>query len=86
MPLLNFSYKFGRFSTLTGYGYWLADYVDAVNSTQTYGVRIHGKPRLIHDIQLLYDVGYSNQSDYRNNPDNYALDRYNILLGQLMSG
>jgi hypothetical protein len=86
MPLLNFSYKFGRFSTLTGYGYWLADYVDAVNSTQTYGVRIHGKPRLIHDIQLLYDVGYSNQSDYRNNPDNYALDRYNILLGATYVG
>ncbi|CAC9436384.1 hypothetical protein, partial [uncultured Gammaproteobacteria bacterium] len=64
MPLLNFSYKFGRFSTLTGYGYWLADYVDGANSTQTYGVRIHGEPRLKHDIQLSCDVGYSNQSDY----------------------
>ncbi|GFO70945.1 hypothetical protein BJAS_P0095 [Bathymodiolus japonicus methanotrophic gill symbiont] len=81
MPLLNFSYKFGRFSTLTGYGYWLADYADGANSTQTYGVRIHGAPRLKHDIQLSYDVGYSNQSDYKNNPGNYALDRYNIMLG-----
>jgi hypothetical protein len=34
----------------------------------------------------LYDVGYSNQSDYRNNPDNYALDRYNILLGATYVG
>lgn len=86
MPLLNFSYKFGRFSTLTGYGYWLADYVDGANSTQTYGVRIHGEPRLKHDIQLSYDVGYSNQSDYRNNPGDYALDRYNIILGATYYG
>jgi len=81
MPILNVSYKFGRFSTLTGYGYWLQDKEDALNSTQTYGVRMHGAPRLKHDIGLSYDVGYSNQADYRNNPGNYALDRYNILLG-----
>ncbi|MBT3811214.1 MAG: alginate export family protein [Gammaproteobacteria bacterium] len=81
MPVFNFTYKFGRFSTLTGYGYWLADYAAAVNSTQTYGVRMHGTPKLIHDIQLHYDVGYSNQSDYKNNPGNYGLDRYNIILG-----
>ncbi|WP_428354665.1 alginate export family protein [Methyloprofundus sp.] len=86
LPLLNFSYKFGRFSTLTGYGYWLADYVDGLNSTQTYGVRIHGEPKLRHEIKLSYDVGYSNQSDYKNNPGNYALDRYNILLGATYVG
>ena len=86
MPVLNFSYKFGRFSTLTGYGYWLADYVEAINSTQTYGVRIHGAPKLKHDIQLSYDVGYSNQANYQNNPGNYALDRYNILLGVTYAG
>ncbi|GAW85513.1 conserved hypothetical protein [Bathymodiolus platifrons methanotrophic gill symbiont] len=81
MPVFNFSYKFGRFSTLTGYGYWLADHEDAINSTQTYGVRLHGEPKLKHDIQLSYDVGYSNQADYKNNPGNYALDRYLIILG-----
>ncbi len=86
MPILNFSYQFGRFSTLTGYGYWLADYAEALNSTQTYGVRIHGAPKLKYDIQLSYDVGYSNQSDYRNNPGNFALDRYNILLGATYEG
>ena len=86
MPILNFSYNFGRFSTLTGYGYWLADNEDAVNSTQTYGVRIHGAPKLKHDIGLSYDVGYSNQADYKNNPGNYALDRYNIILGATYVG
>ena len=86
MPILNVSYKFGRFSTLTGYGYWLADYEDAVNSTQTYGVRIHGEPKLKHDIRLSYDVGYSKQEDYKNNPGNYALDRYNIMLGATYVG
>ncbi len=86
MPVLNFSYNFGRFSTLTGYGYWLADYVEASNSTQTYGVRIHGDPKLKHDIGLSYDVGYSNQANYQNNPGNYALDRYNIILGATYAG
>lgn len=86
MPILNFSYQFGRFSTLTGYGYWLADYNDADNSTQTYGVRIHGEPILRHGIKLLYDVGYSNQADYKNNLSNYALDRYNLILGASYEG
>ncbi|NOQ14996.1 MAG: hypothetical protein GQ583_11040 [Methyloprofundus sp.] len=86
MPILNFSYQFGKFSTLTGYGYWLADNKNAQNSTQTYGVRIHGVPRLKHDIQLSYDVGYSNQASYKNNSASYALDRYNILLGATYVG
>jgi len=81
MPILNFSYQFGRFSTLTGYAYWLEDYEDAANSTQTYGVRLHGAPKLKHDIGLFYDVGYSNQANYKNNPASYAFDRYNIILG-----
>ena len=86
MPILNFSYQFGRYSTLTGYGYWLQDREDAVNSTQTYGVRLHGEPKLKHDIKLSYDVGYSNQADYKNNPGNYGLDRYNIILGATYVG
>ena len=86
MPVLNFSYQFGKFSTLTGYAYWLADYKNADNSTQTYGVRIHGAPRLKHDIQLSYDVGYSNQANYKNNSADYALDRYNIILGATYVG
>ncbi len=86
MPLLNFSYQFGRYSTLTGYAYWLADYKKSVNSTQTYGVRMHGEPRLKHDIQLSYDIGYSNQASYKNNPAAYALDRYTILLGASYAG
>jgi len=86
MPILNFSYRFGRYSALTGYAYWLADYENAANSTQTYGVRIHGDPRLKYDIQLSYDVGYSNQASYKNNPASYGLDRYNILLGATYAG
>ncbi|MCK5353786.1 MAG: alginate export family protein [Methyloprofundus sp.] len=86
LPILNFSYQFGRFSTLTGYAYWLADYDHAENSTQTYGVRMHGAPRLKHDIRLSYDIGYSNQGSYKNNPASYNLDRYNILLGATYVG
>jgi len=86
MPLLNFTYKFGKFSTLTGYAYWLADYDQSENSSQTYGVRLHGAPKLKNDISLSYDVGYSNQSNYENNPGSFQLDRYNILLGIAYSG
>lgn len=81
MPLLNFTYKFGRFSSLTGYAYWLADYDNLSQSTQTYGVRMQGAPKLKYDIQLSYDIAYSNQSSYRHNPASYNLDRYNLLLG-----
>jgi hypothetical protein len=86
MPLLNFTYKFGKSSTLTGYAYWLADYDQSTNSSQTYGVRLHGAPKLKNDISLTYDVAYSNQSNYENNPGNFQLDRYNILLGIAYSG
>ncbi|MDF1584239.1 MAG: alginate export family protein [Methyloprofundus sp.] len=86
MPLLNFTYKFGKFSTLTGYAYWLADYDQSTNSSQTYGVRLHGAPKLKNDISLFYDVAYSNQSNYQNNPGSFQLDRYNILLGIAYSG
>lgn len=81
MPLLNFTYKFGKFSTLTGYAYWLEDYDQSTNSSQTYGVRLHGAPKLKNDISLFYDVAYSHQSNYKNNPGGFQLDRYNILLG-----
>ncbi|MBW6453230.1 MAG: alginate export family protein [Methyloprofundus sp.] len=86
MPLLNFTYKFGKFSTLTGYAYWLADYGQSTNSSQTYGVRLHGAPELKNAISLSYDVAYSNQSNYQNNPGSFQLDRYNILLGITYSG
>lgn len=86
MPILNFTYQFGKYSHLTGYAYWLADYKNALNSTQTYGVRLHGKPRLKHEIQLSYDVEYSNQASYRNNDSDYNLDRYNIHLGATYAG
>jgi hypothetical protein len=86
MPLLNFTYKFGKFSTLTGYAYWLADYDQSENSSQTYGVRLHGMPKLKNGISLSYDVGYSHQSNYENNPSSFQLDRYNILLGIAYAG
>ncbi len=81
MPILNFTYKFGKSSSLTGYAYWLADYDKVSNSTQTYGVRMQGAPKLKYDIQLSYDIAYSNQSSYQHNPASYNLDRYNLLLG-----
>lgn len=86
MPILNFTYKFGQSSSLTGYAYWLADYDTASNSTQTYGVRMQGAPTLKYDIQLSYDIAYSNQSSYRHNPASYNLDRYNLLLGASYAG
>jgi hypothetical protein len=86
MPILNFTYKFGQSSFLTGYAYWLADYDTVSNSTQTYGVRMRGTPKLKYDIQLSYDIAYSNQSSYRHNPDSYNLDRYNLLLGASYEG
>jgi len=86
MPLLNASYKFGKFSTFTGYAYWLADLEDNSKSTQTYGLRIHGKPKLRNNISLLYDIGYSHQASYANNPGSYDVGRYSLLLGATYAG
>ncbi len=86
LPLLNMSYQFGRFSTITGYAYWMTDDNHHLNSTQTYGTRLYGMPQLNNNISLFYDVGYSHQASYANNPARYGLDRFNILLGATYKG
>ncbi|MEO8722209.1 MAG: alginate export family protein [Sphingobium sp.] len=75
----NLSYK-TTLGTLTGFAY-LVDEDEPVaallrNSSQTFGARFAGAYPLSKKVKLSYAASYARQSDYRNNPVNYAADYY----------
>ncbi|MGR9116237.1 MAG: alginate export family protein [Gammaproteobacteria bacterium] len=83
-PFVNVNYNFGEYGNITSYGYWLHYIDDAKNfgkSSQTYGVRLLGSPKLNDTVTVHYTAEYSYQADYQNNPAGYAVDRYNLMAG-----
>ncbi|MGR9051990.1 MAG: alginate export family protein [Gammaproteobacteria bacterium] len=88
-PFVNINYSFGDFGNLIGYGYWLHYVDDPANfgkSSQTYGVRAIGSPKINDDLTLHYTAEYSYQADYENNPVGYEVDRYNVMAGLTLFG
>ena len=88
-PILNVNYKLGDYGNLVGYGYWL-DFTDPdvyAKSNQTYGLRLtnYQKPgdsfKLSDNYGLVYTGEWSIQSDYQNNPNNYTVNRWNLMGG-----
>ena len=91
-PILNVNYKLGDYGNLVGYGYWL-DFTDPganavyYKSSQTYGLRLtnYQKPgdsfKLSDNYGLVYTAEWSIQSDYQNNPNNYTVNRWNLMGG-----
>jgi hypothetical protein len=83
-PILNLNYKVGEWGTLIGYGYWL-DYYEQENyakSSQTYGLGFEGEsPKIYDTVSAIYDVEWSTQSDYGDNPNSYQVDRIKLLGG-----
>jgi alginate export protein len=88
-PFVNVNYKMGAFGNAIGYGYWL-DYRDDpatfANSSQTYGVRFIGSPKVNDDVSLHYTAEYSYQQDYGSNKADYQVDRYNFMGGITVFG
>lgn len=88
-PFVNVNYKLGDFGNAIGYGYWL-DYRDDPDnfkkSSETYGVRFIGSPKLHEDVTLHYTAEYSYQQDYGTNKADFALDRYNVMGGITVFG
>lgn len=88
-PLLNVNYKLGNYGNLVGYGYWLG-YTEPENyakSSQTYGLRLTNfqKPgdtlKISDNYGLVYTAEWSIQRDYVNSPQNYTVNRYNLMGG-----
>ncbi len=88
-PFVNVNYNFGNLGNVTSYGYWLHYTDDSKNfgkSSQTYGVRLLGSPKVNDTVTLHYTAEYSYQADYQNNPAGYAVDRYNLMAGATVFG
>jgi len=88
-PFANINYNFGNLGNVTGYGYWLHFTEDAANvgkSSQSYGLRWLGSPKINDALTLHYTAEYSFQADYQNNPADFSLDRYNIMGGLTVFG
>jgi len=91
-PILNVNYKLGDYGNMVGYGYWL-DYTDPganavyYKSSQTYGLRLtnylkQGDSFKLNDnYGLQYTAEWSIQSNYQSNPNNYTVNRYNLMGG-----
>ena len=57
---------------ISSFGYLLKVKDDAPQSSQTFGMRLHGKAKLGAGAHALYEAQYAYQRDYANNPNNYA--------------
>ncbi|MEI6269623.1 MAG: alginate export family protein [Methylococcaceae bacterium] len=91
-PILNVNYKLGDYGNMVGYGYWL-DYTDPganavyYKSNQTYGLRLTNYQKqgdsfkLSDNYGLQYTAEWSIQSNYQSNPNNYTVNRYNLMGG-----
>lgn len=83
-PILNVNYKVGNWGNLIGYGYWL-DFTEKENfakSSQTYGLRFDGKsPQFFDTVNAVYTAEWSSQDDYEQNPNDYHVDRFNLMGG-----
>ncbi|MDT8406472.1 MAG: alginate export family protein [Methylococcales bacterium] len=89
LPLINLNYNLGRFGSATAYGYWLKYTDDPAlkgRSSQSYGLRLVGSPKINEDLTLHYTAEYSFQADYQNNPRDFDLDRYHVMGGATLYG
>lgn len=88
-PFVNVNYRLGNLGNAIGYGYWLDFRDDPANfakSSETYGVRFVGSPKLNEDITLHYTAEYSYQQDYGTNRSDFSRDRYNLMGGISVAG
>ncbi|MDP2180275.1 alginate export family protein [Methylicorpusculum sp.] len=89
LPFVNVNYSLGNLGNAIAYGYWLKYEEDTAlfgRSSQTYGIRTLGSPKVNDMLTLHYIAEYSYQADYENNPTSYAADRYNLMGGLTMFG
>jgi hypothetical protein len=92
-PFVNLNYKVGDYGYAVAYAYFL-DYDNPAKytkSSQSYGLRFDGAKQLNEKLGLVYTAEWSTQANYRNNPNNYQVDRFLLnggfsLFGLTVSG
>ncbi|WP_243663310.1 hypothetical protein [Rhodothermus marinus] len=68
---------------MVAYGYWIGyeEAASAARSVQTYGIRLEGSRPLTDRLALRYTGEYAYQMDYRDNPNDFAVQYAHGLLG-----
>jgi len=88
LPFANVNYKIKDVASITGYGYWLADYEagQSGRSAQTYGVAVTGSPKINKQVKLHYRAEYAFQTNLANNTNSFTLGRYSLMGGATFMG
>ncbi len=81
-PLLHLAYTGWRVARVVAYGYWIGyeETASAARSVQTYGIRLEGSRPLANRLTLRYTGEYAYQMDYRDNPNDFAVQYAHGLL------
>ena len=76
-------FKYGR---IVGYSYLLdlENGAGFANSCQTYGAYFAGTAPITDKISIGYRAEYAHQTDYKESPQDYAVDYYNLELSATM--
>ncbi|SHK13989.1 alginate export family protein [Rhodothermus profundi] len=82
-PLLHLVYTGWRAARVVVYGYWISfeEQASASRSVQTYGIRLSGSRPVGDQLTLRYTGEYAYQMDYRDNPNDFAVQYVHAMLG-----
>ncbi len=82
-PLLRLAYTGWGVARVVAYGYWIGfeEAASVARSVQTYGIRMEGSRPLTERLTLRYTGEYAYQMDYRDNPNDFAVQYVHGLLG-----
>lgn len=83
-PFGHIDYKIDGLGDLIGYGYWI-DYTDDPtkfkSSSQTYGIRFVGSPKVDDTFTAHYLTEWAKQEDLGTNPIGYDVNRWHLMGG-----
>ena len=79
---INVSYQPFKYGRFVGYSYLLdlENRAGFANSCQTYGAYFAGSAPITEKISLGYRAEYAHQTDYKESPQDYAVDYFNVEL------
>ena len=79
---INVSYQPFKYGRFVGYSYLLdlENGAGFANSCQTYGAYFAGSAPITEKISLGYRAEYAHQTDYKESPQDYSVDYYNVEL------
>jgi hypothetical protein len=83
---INVSYQPFKYGRFVGYSYLLdlENRAGFANSCATYGIYFAGSAPVSEKISLGYRAEYAHQTDYKESPQDYAVDYYNLELSATM--